>query len=420
MKIHDSFPRYELYDPKVPVYCVTPNRNACFHRFFDTSPISPSGRYMAVFQMPFEDRNPNPGEKGAVVLIDLETGKDRVLLETCGWEAQMGANINWGGTDEELYFNDVDTKTWKPFAWKVNPLSGEKNRMEGTVYHASPDGKWLISANMTTMQKTQAGYGVIVPNEYVRRNEGLVDDDGFYLTDTSTGKSKLFASIKTLVQKADPAVQESSFEKHEVYGFHSKFNPQSDWIMASLRWFSKEEQTIPPSHSRMGFAWITFPVNALSPVHCAVGPEEWKKTGHHATWFPDGIHISMNLCIDRDVMRFVKVNRNGTGLCKILEKAIGSGHPTVHPNGTHLITDTYTSESVAFGDGTIPLRWVDLKTGTEEAIVRINTKPIARDGVVRVDPHPAWDRTWRYVVFNGFVNGTRNVYIADMQKLLDA
>ena len=49
------FPQYTDYDPLVPVWCVTPNRTGCFHRFFDTSPISPSGRYLAVFQMPFED-----------------------------------------------------------------------------------------------------------------------------------------------------------------------------------------------------------------------------------------------------------------------------------------------------------------------------------------------------------------------------
>lgn len=31
---------------------------------------------------------------------------------------------------------------------------------------------------------------------------------------------------------------------------------------------------------------------------------------------------------------------------------IGSGHPTVHLNGTHLLTDTYTHEETADGDGT--------------------------------------------------------------------
>jgi len=40
------------------------------------------------------------------------------------------------------------------------------------------------------------------------------------------------------------------------------------------------------------------------------------------------------------------------------------------------------------------------------------------DLVMRVDPHPAWDRTWRYVTFNGFVGGSRRVFVADMRALL--
>jgi len=96
----------------------------------------------------------------------------------------------------------------------------------------------------------------------------------------------------------------------------------------------------------------------------------------------------------------------------------GSGHPTVHPDGRHLLTDTYTREGTAFGDGTIPLRWVDLAAGTEETVVRINTAQPCEDSVMRVDPHPAWDRTWRYVTFNAFAGGTRRVFVADMRKLL--
>lgn len=39
---------------------------------------------------------------------------------------------------------------------------------------------------------------------------------------------------------------------------------------------------------------------------------------------------------------FVQVNAAGSGLAKMLEGNIGSGHPTVAANGNHLLTDTYT------------------------------------------------------------------------------
>lgn len=420
MRLSRKFPRYEEFSPLVSVWCVTPNRNGCIHRFFDTPPISPSGRYLAVFQLPFENRQPKPGETGNVCVVDLETGEDRVVAETCGWEPQMGANINWGASDHEVFFNDVETTNWQPFAWKLDPLTSERQRMEGTVYHASPDGRWLISANMTTMRKTQPGYGVRVPDDTIRRNVGPVDDDGFYLTDTSTGRKRLLASIRDLLTQADPPVLMDDAGRYEIYGFHSKFNPQSERLMLSLRWFPAADEPLwdmfKTDPGAVRFAWLTMGLDE-SAKHCAVGPEQWEKGGHHATWFPDGMRISMNLNIDRECLRFVQVNADGSDLRKMRHDLVGSGHPTVHPDGRHMLTDTYTGEKVAFGDGTIPLRWIDLSTGSEKAIVRINTKPLSTDAVLRVDPHPAWDRTWRYVTFNAFVDGTRRVFIADMQGL---
>jgi len=373
-----------------------------------------------VFQLPFEDRQPVPGETGNIVVVDLETGEDRVVAETCGWEPQMGANINWGASDHELFFNDVEPATWRPFAWKLDPQTGKRQRMEGTVYHVSVDGRWLISANMTTMRKTQPGYGVRVPDESARRNVGPADDDGFYLTDTATGKRRLLVSIAEMFERADPAIRLEDPNRFEIYGFHSKFSLQGDRLMLSVRWFPAKDHPqwdlFKNDHGAVSMAWITADLVG-GPLYCSVGPEEWVKGGHHANWFPDGKRISMNLKIDKECLRFVEVDAEGTNLRKMHDGVTGSGHPTVHPGGKHILTDTYTWEETAFGDGTVPLRWVDLETGEEELIVRINTKQPCEDPVLRVDPHPAWDPTWRYVTFNGFVGGTRRVFVVDMKNL---
>jgi hypothetical protein len=328
----------------------------------------------------------------------------------------LGANINWGGSDQELYFNDVDTAKWKPFAWKLNPLTGKRQKMEGCVYHASPDGRFLISADLTKMQITQPGYGVRVPKKHIRRNVGLSSDDGFFITDTASGKCRLFVSIQDMIKRAQPPVRMEMPSSQEIYAFHCKFSPQGNRVMLSLRWFPShhnnwndfykylrkkliyalfmrrlEWNSFATAFRNVRFAWVTTPVDGIE-LHCAVGPEQWEKGGHHATWFPDGERISMNLDIDRErCVRFVESHWDGSHIGTMLSDVVGSGHPTVVPDGRHILTDAYTYNAMAFGDGTVPLRWVDVATGTEQHVVRIRTKTATPDPVLRVDPHPAWD-----------------------------
>ena len=181
--LSDRFPRYTQHDPQVPVWCVTPDEGRCIHRFFDTPPFSPSGRYLAAFRLPFEDRMPKPGDAGEVVLVDLAEGTERVVATTRGWETQMGCNLNWGADDNTLVFNDVDTETWMPQVVKLNPHTGEAHRWRGGVYQVSPDGRVAAAASMEKMRRTQQGYGVLVPDEDTRRNVGATDDDGLFFTD---------------------------------------------------------------------------------------------------------------------------------------------------------------------------------------------------------------------------------------------
>ena len=421
VNICDKFPKYVRHDPAVPVWCVTPGEGRVIHRFFDTSPFSPSGRYLALFRLPYENRPPAPADAGQIVLVDLEAGTERVVAETRGWEFQMGANVNWGADDHTLFFNDVDPATWTPFAVRLDPISGESHRLGGCVYQASPDGRWLASASMAEMRRTQWGYGVVIPDDRVRINTGLRDDDGLFLTDTQTGECKLLLSIKDAVEQAAPAVGIDSPEQYEIYGFHAKWNRLGDRLIFTIRWYPAGAEprfnVISETNSPIRFTVFTLRSDGTD-VRTAVPAWQWDKGGHHINFFPDGRRLSMNLNIDREGLRFVKCNLDGTELVKMLDDVPGSGHPTVHPDGRHVLTDAYADGQVAFGDGTIPLRWIDLAAGTEQTLVRIHTKTPyeTADPALRVDPHPAWDRTHTRIAFNAFEDGTRRVFVTDMSE----
>ncbi len=418
--VSDKFPRYTDYNPLVPVWCVTPEGSG-LHRFFDTSPISPSGRYLAVLRFPDQLRFNRPGDLAEIVVIDLHTAEEISITPTRGWEPQLGANINWGTDDESLFYNDVDTKSWTPIVVRLNPLNGEKRTYEGSIYRISPDGKTIICANTVTMRRTQAGYGVVIPDELVPRNYGFRKDDGLYTIDTDTGVRKLLVSLNDIMDKAQPRIDKETYAQGELYGFHCKYNPQGDRLIFTMRWYQSEETQPWNQISRHLNFWVLTMKPDGTDICVAVGPEEWVKGGHHINWFPDGEHLSMNLAIDGDKkLKLVQVRYDGTGLRKIIDSIPGSGHPTIHTNGRHILTDTYEGEPVAYGDGTVPLRWIDLQTQTEQHIVRIN---VAHEGArahsgLRVDPHPAWAPDDRHVVFNGYVNGARRVFVADLGSVL--
>jgi Tol biopolymer transport system component len=81
-----------------------------------------------------------------------------------------------------------------------------------------------------------------------------------------------------------------------------------------------------------------------------------------------------------------------------------------------MVTDAYPGE-LGTTDGTVPIRLMNVQTGREEAIVNVFLSKAG--GEFRIDAHPAWDRSGRYVIFNGFLDGTRNVFMADLNGKLD-
>ncbi len=77
----------------------------------------------------------------------------------------------------------------------------------------------------------------------------------------------------------------------------------------------------------MKFAWVTCRLDG-SDLHCAVGPEQWDKGGHHGTWFPDGRRISMNpaitLGLPKDFLGTVSYAQPGKVLLNVERKPGGT------------------------------------------------------------------------------------------------
>jgi hypothetical protein len=444
--ISERLPRYTEFDPLIPVWCATPTCAGTIHRFFDTSPFSPSGRYLVSTQLPFEDRRPAPGDAAWIVLTDLESGHERHVAETKAWDTQVGAHPQWGADDSQLYFNDLDTHSWRVFGVRFNPQDNSRFRLGGSIYAVSQDGRFAISPCVRRTGLVQAGYGAVVPHDQVPRTVHPADDDGVFITDLESGKERLLISMRQLVESLRLPYSKWGDYAGELVGFHMNWNPQADRILFILRWV--------PAHSRRAAALkklqrqLSRGVGKLSklmrrpslrralpmsPVaentlivmksdgsepRVVVSADAYAKGGHHPNWCADGRSILMNLNLDGE-LRFVRFYPDEQRSEVLGDQLLGSGHPTLHPNERFIVTDTYEWTPLGFGDGTVPIRFIDWRAGTETVLLRIATRPkrYGSQRELRIDPHPAWDREFRRIAFNANPDGTRRVYVADLTSL---
>jgi hypothetical protein len=434
------FQSYHGYNPKVPVYCITNSNKPTIHRFYDTSPISPSGRYIALTEFPYEDKLPQAGDVAKVVVIDLQNAQQIYSCDTPVWDTQVGAHVQWGNNDDALYFNQMDMKTGNIYGVKVNIHKYIIENLEGTVYMVSPDGKYCISPHIKKLALVQPGYGVILPEPQKYKNYGISETDGIFITDTQTGQCRLLLSFKDIVHAMPEKFTDIDINNGAFYGFHVKYNPQGTRIAFIIRWLATGGK-----YSNSKNYLITCDTDGKD-ITMAVDAKTWRG-GHHPTWCPDGTSFIMNLAFKNEkclfpkiqsfaekvarrlkirffsnasFLRFAKIHYTSKPLQIIAPNVFGSGHPTLHPVLPFMMSDAYINERVSFGDGTVPLRWVNMETGLEETFIRILTKPKFRGihSEYRIDPHPAWDKTGKFLTFNAnHDGGVRKVYIADFSQI---
>ena len=401
-----SFRPYQPGKTAAPVTCVTPDDGFYIHTFYDVTPFSPSGRYLAVTRLPFQDHDPVLGETADVCVIDLQTREIFDVYSTRGWGFQLGANLNWGATDRTLYTNDVIDGCG--VCVRLDLESGGVRAYSGPMYHIAPDESCVIGFPLDLINATQRGYGV--PEDPDRPRvlpPGASGEQGLWRTELERDGKTLLLS---LAQLADHVPDPDYYRGGTFYLFHSKFNRQNSRIMQVLRCM------LPERRGGWNPQLFTFDVNGAN-IRQAVTREQWAPGGHHPNWHPDGEHLIMNLKPDGETLRFCTFAYDGSGFRVLSEKRLGSGHPSVEASGRYLISDAYPGEPVCKDSDQVPIRLVDLVVDDEITLCTLYT--LGRGlGTLRVDPHPAWDRNYSRVCFNGAPDGARGVYIADLTGLI--
>jgi hypothetical protein len=334
---------------------------------------------------------------------------------------------------------------WMPYGVRLDLESGERTRFQGPIYAVSHDRRFAICPNLRRTGLVQAGYGVILPPEAIPRT-ARSDDDGIFITDLESGDHRLLISVRSLWKVVAASGRSYLADRDDIVGFHMSLNPQADRVIFILRRVRRTSRlgmlimnlwryasiagrkVCRLLHQEWLRAAIRVPQSIFNTLfvvdadgthpRVVLSEEQYALGGHHPNWCPDGRSILMNRTI-KGKMRFSRYFLEDDRWEVLSDRILGSGHPTLHPNGRHILTDAYHFEQVAFGDGTAPIRLIDLNSQSESTLVRMATRPEFGGPKLelRVDPHPAWNEAHTRVAINGYADGTRRVYIADLANL---
>jgi hypothetical protein len=155
-----------MVDPSAAIaaWVISPPNASTIHRFFDSSPFSPSGRLLGLTRFRWEGKRAIKfGDTAEVVVVRLfkgtdtsadkrmhtvpDVGTEQVVASTSAFDSQVGAHVQWGQSDEELYFNDIELAqtSARPVGVRLNTTTGKRTMLQCAIYAISPDGNICTS-----------------------------------------------------------------------------------------------------------------------------------------------------------------------------------------------------------------------------------------------------------------------------------
>lgn len=381
---------------------ISPANGHYMTTFFDVTPLSPNKKMLCLTSVPFISRIPIKGDVAEICIVDLKSSESIVVYRTEGWGSQLGANVQWYD-DDNVLCNDVINGVVKGIKVNINTLKTQI--LDGPIFGLTPDRKYSYSGNLELINALIPGYGV--PDNLffkVRQKEKKSDSEGIWRTDLRTGKSELFLSINDIVSKLP---ESELVDDGTYYVFNTKVSPDNKKL------FSVLFTTKIPFRAGWALQLVTCDIDG-SNIKLSVPDRLWSKGGHHPNWSPSSEQILMNLRYTSKVMQFIKIEPKSGDIEALPGGFKGSGHPSFDKNGKFILTDAYASEGFSNSEKHVPIRLIDVQKSKEYEICRIDTKNIT--GPRRIDPHPVWIDEDRFV-FNGTVNGNRQVFLADISDI---
>lgn len=358
---------------------ISPRKSDGYHHFFgyyDLNAYNHDDSKHLCHRVKFMDRLPVKNDIAELAYIDLTNGELTVFAETTAWNFQQGAMLQWYSNNEVLY-NIRDGDEYRSVIHNI--ATNEKRYTDMAVANVSPDGKYGLAINFNRVYDFRPGYGYSeVKDKYY--DVPQPDDDGVFLTDMNTGKSKLIASYKQ-IQSMNP-----SDDKYVIN--HITFNQTSNRFLFLNRNFPTP-----------GKAWRTslFTSDLDGNIHSILTDT---MVSHY--YWKNGTQILAYACIDdKNGIYLIDdiTNHSEQLITPCFEKDI---HCIYSPDRRYIIGDGYPINQYR------PLYIYDTKTGESDTLINsYSIAPNIQD--IRCDLHARWNRKGDRISYDTTHRGKREI-----------
>lgn len=378
-----------------PVKAVTKGPRSHFVGYYDISPWDPSGRYLLAGEIDFIDRQPKPGEKLTVGMVDLKEDKYIPLDDTTAWCWQMGTRLQWLGsqTDRLIVYNSVDQDRYVAIVRDI--VLGTTRKLPRPIYALSPDGTQAVTLDFDRLHRLRPGYGYqVLPEKHA--DNPAPKDAGIYWMDTKTGDNKLIIPIAWAAEHQ----KDDRFTAKAHHWFnHLLFNPSGTHFLFLHRWQKAD-----------GKSWWT-------RMYVARADGSDRKL-----LFDDGMVSHFDWRDDNTILAWARTRAAGdrfylldirTRDPQVVGEGIltRDGHCSYSPNRRWILNDTYPDEKRLQ-----TLMLFDPFQKKRHDLAQFYLSPKIT-GPYRCDLHPRWNRDGSLVCVDSAHTGQRQIYVVDVSAL---
>lgn len=386
----------KIINKSVPVRRISPADGEYFFGYYDLPAMR--GALHLAHKAPFADRLQKKGDRALVGVIDTDSGKFEELDETEAWNFQQGAMLQWNPAEsDEIIYNCVADGEYR--AAVMNIKTGKKRFLDMPVANVSPKGDYALSVNFSRIYDFRPGYGyAFFADRFYYKNHP--EDDGIFLTDIKTGKSKMIISLDELWNFAG-----SHFNGNDqkIAINHITFNTDGSRFLCLVRNFVKPgEQLITATVTANADGSDMF----LLSDFAIQSHYNWRDR-ENVIFYASGKELS---CSRGWANNYILRDKSHSREPVADYFFVGDNHMSYSPDRTLLLADTYPD-----GNRMQALRIYDFAKDMLINIGKFYSLP--RSVIdIRCDLHPRWDNEGKRISFDSTHEGIRGIYMTDIDK----